>query len=89
MNAVLCIGSSRDWAEYGNMLLDSASNPPKTGTIKGATNDITRRNTKRKEVYPRTKIPRKGTDVGLRTARERGVGDILYLHGRSVLGSVL
>ena len=72
-----------------NMLLDSASNPPKTGTIKGVTNDITRRTIERKEVYTRTEIPRKGADVGLRTAREWGVGDILYLHGRSVLGSVL
>lgn len=56
---------------------------------KEATNDITRRTIERKEIYPRTEIPQQGTDVGLRTARERAVGDILYHHGRSVLGSVL
>lgn len=76
---------ARFGVESGVMQVGS-STPPQD---KRSNNDPTRRTIERKEVYPRTEIPRQGTDVGLRTARERSVGDIFYHHGRSVLGSVL
>ena len=104
-----------------NMFLDSASNPPKTGTrlcvvsargveildsslasdnqpfdsahraprFKEATNDITRRIIKRKEIYPRTKVFAERPYVVLRKICKGSVDCVLLYYGRSVLGSVL